>query len=118
MSYINLAKELRNNIMIMTSTFENNNLQVLNIGCRPYADDDADLILYVELASITGTTIPSNLYVKVNLYDSDENIYMTCSENINIKSFCGYDTIEINCYDSSHTLITAKSGKLYVVRDI
>ena len=116
MAYKAAASRLRKNIQIMTNTFEKNNLHVLNVGCKPYDDDDADLQVYVELESMDGESIPSNLYVKINLYDDEGNLYMIEDSLITASKFDGYDTIEINCYDSSHVLEIAKSGRLYVVK--
>ena len=114
MSYANAAKELKKNIQIMSSTFERNNLQVLNVACKPYGNNDADLRLFVEIASIEGDTIPADLNLKVNLYDADGDLYLLESSYLDSDSFQGYDTIEISCYDSGHTLDIARTGRLYV----
>lgn len=116
MNFRTAASKLRGSITVMTSTFELNNLQVLNIGCKPYKDDDGDLVVYVELSSIDGGTIPCDLSLKINLYDSEGNIYMINDYYISAESFTGYDTIEMDCFDSSHTLEIAVSGRLYVSR--
>lgn len=100
----------------MTSTFENNNLQVLNIACKPYGDDDPDLQIFVELASVNGNEIPGDLNIKINLYDGDGELYLTKSQYLAAESFGGYDTVEISCYDDSHTLDIARKGRLYVTR--
>ena len=116
MSYRNAAVELNKNIQIMESTFEANNLQVLGTACKPYADDDGDLILYIEVASISGSKIKNSVQIKVNLYNKDNSLYMSKSTWVSEDKFSGYDTFEIQCYDSSHTLDIAVKGRLYVTR--
>ena len=116
MSYTREAARLRENIQVITSTFESNNLRVLNIGCKPYNDDDADVSVYVEISTISGPSIPCDLEIKINLYDSNGILYMTKSEYLPEDEFNGYDTVEIECYDSSHTLERAVSGRLFVTR--
>ena len=55
MTYTEIAKQLKRNIQIMDNTFSANNLKVLDIACKPCENDDADIDLYVEVASITET---------------------------------------------------------------
>lgn len=112
-----LVRELLKNIQIMTSTFETNNLQVLNVGCKPYGEKDADLIVFVELASLKGSKIPTDVIVKINLYDSDGGLFLNCQERLYKVDFSGYDTITINCYDNGQTLIKAEKGRLFAVKD-
>ncbi len=116
MSYTREAARLRENIQVITSTFESNNLRVLNVGCKPYSDDDADALVFVELTTINGSSIPCDLEVKVNLYDSNGVLYMSNSEYLPEDEFSGYDTLQIQCYDSSHTLERAVSGRLFVTK--
>ena len=116
MSYANQAARLRSNIQIITNTFDSNNLKVLNIGCKPYSDDDADLYVYVEITTKNGSSIPCDLELKINLYDANGVLYMTNSEYIPEDEFGGYDTIEIQCFDSGHTLQKAVSGRLFVTK--
>lgn len=111
-----LAKELKKNIQIMTNTFESNNLQVLNIGCKPYSDNDSDFDLYVELAAISGSDLKYSCKAKINLYDEDNELYMTKEEDIYKDDFSGYDTITISCYDNRKTLKIATKGRLYLTK--
>ena len=64
MTYSEIAKQLKRNIQIMDNTFSANNLKVLDIACKPCADDDADFDLYVKVSSITGNTIPNDVCIK------------------------------------------------------
>lgn len=116
MSYREMAKELKKHIEVMTNTFEANNLKLEGMSCRACAEDDGDLSVYVELASIQGSSIPADVRVKINLYDADGEIYMTGEESLYEEDFAGYDTLELQCFDDCQTLDIAKSGKLYVVR--
>ena len=116
MDYKAAASRLRKNITIMKSTFDNNNLRVVNIGCKPYDDDDADLLFYVELESANGESIPCRLSLKINLYDSEGNLYMLEEDYLSPEQFNGYDTREIVFCDSSHVLEIARSGKIFVSR--
>lgn len=114
--YIPLAKELKKHIEIMESTFAANNLQVINVGCKPASDDDGDLEVYVELASINGSAIPCTLDIKINLYDESGDLYMTEDTTLFLNRFNGYDTVKIYCQDDSHTLEKAVKGRLFVVK--
>lgn len=116
--YENLAKELKKNIEVMTNTFEANNLQLLHLTVKPYSEEDADCSILVEVATISGTDIPRNgLNIKINLYDDNDELYLTEAYYINDESFSGYDTYEINCYDDSKTLKKAVKGRLYITRN-
>ena len=114
--YNPLAKELKKHIEIMESTFSANNLQVINIGCKPYEDNDGDLRVFVEIASITGSEISCDLNIKINLYDEDDYLYTTKSATVLKGRFSGYDTITITFFDNSHTLERAVKGRLFVAR--
>ncbi len=114
--YTPLAKELKKHIEIIESTFAANNLQVISLGCKPYEENDADLRVNIEIATISGSEIPSDLQIKINLYDEDDDLYMTNYIVMNKDKFSGYDTITINCYDNSHVLEKAVKGRLFVTR--
>lgn len=118
MSYADNAKQLKKNIQIMTKTFEKNNLQVLNIACKPYGENDGDLALYVELSTIEGDSIEEDVELKLNLYDSEGALYTNgcLSETIYEDEFCDYDTIIMHCYDEGHILDNAKKGRLFASR--
>ena len=116
MNNLSLAQEFKKHLEIMENTFTANNLQVVNVGCQPYDDEDADFRLYVELVSISGSSIPCTLGVKVNLYDEENSLYLTECTHLWQNKFSGYDTITISCEDNSRALQTAVKGRLYVVR--
>ena len=116
MDYRSAANRLRRNIQIMENTFANNNLQVLNIGCKPCDDEDGDVFVYVELSTIKGTRIPGNIKLKVNLYDIEGNLYLSSDTWIIAEEFCEYDTYSILCEDSTHALEYAVSGRLFASR--
>lgn len=112
--YTPLAKELKKHIEIMESTFAANNLQVINIGCQDVFD--GDLLVYVELATISETVLPNDISIKINLYDENGDIYMVGSHYVDKESFSGYDTITINCFDKSRVLEKAVKGRLFATR--
>lgn len=113
MDYRIAAKELKKNIQLMESTFTRSNLQVINISCKPmFEDDDAKLKVFVELSTISGTRIPTNTSIKINLYDSEDELYTSDETLIMQDLFNGYDTISIDIYDE-HTLEVAVKGRLY-----
>ncbi len=114
MTYEDVARELRKNIQILSNTFERANLQVLNIGCKPYSDTDPDAIFYVELSSLSGLNIPSTVEVKINLYNSDGEIICMSSEYLYGEEFSGYDTLSIT-FPNTNALDIAVSGRLYAV---
>lgn len=113
--YIPLAKKLKKHIEIMESTFAANNLQVINIGCKPASNIGGDLEVYVEIASVTGSNLPFSLYIKINLYDDNDDLFMTKESFIRDDRFNGYETITIYCNDS-HVLDKAVKGRLFVTR--
>ena len=116
MKYRIAAKNLNRRLQILESTFEENNLKVLATGCKPCNDNDGDLLVYVEMVSLTGKKIKNDLLLKINIYNADGELYMSDSEDIYADEFNGYDTITINCKDSHHVLDHAYNGKLYVVQ--
>ena len=46
---LNLAKALKENIMVIQNTFDNNNIKVLKIGVKAYSEDDSDMQLLLEI---------------------------------------------------------------------
>ena len=118
MSYTDVAKELKKNIQILTSSFEQNNLQILNLTCKPSSyGNDFDMEVLVEIASIEGARIPSHLYIKINLYDEDGELFSTNETLVEADTFNGYDTVVICCSDNnSRTLDVAVKGRIYVTR--
>ena len=114
--YEDLAKELKKNIEILHNMFEVNNLQILNLSVRPEGEDDADCNILLEIASIEGNSIPCDLLIKINLYDEDDEIYMTNSEFVLKDKFSGYDTFSIYCFDNSNTLLKAVKGRLFITK--
>ena len=116
MNYQYLANELRKKIQVLTNTFEAFNLQVLNIGAHACSDDDGDLEVLIEIASINGSTIPDDVTIKLNLYDESGSIYLHREESLYAEDFGGYDTIQIDCYDDKHTLERATRGRLFVTK--
>ena len=114
MKYRIAARNLNKRLQILESTFESNNLEVLATACKPYNDSNGDLLVYVELVSISGKRIKKDLSLKINLYDINGDLYMSDYQDIFASEFTGYDTITIECQDSHHVLDTAYKGKLYV----
>lgn len=111
--YEDLAKNLKNNIEIMTHTFKNNNLQILNIGIKRCGGDDADFDVLFEVSTIKGSSVENDLSVNLNLYNNDGEIIFHESFIINCDHFQGYDTGSINCYLDSKALLLASKGRLY-----
>ena len=111
--YEDLAKNLKNNIEIMTSTFENNNLQLLNTGIKNCGGDDADFSFIFEVSAKKGSSIKEDLSIGLNLYNKDGEIIYHDICVINCESFQGYDTETINCYLDGKALLLAAKGRLY-----
>lgn len=116
MDYSKQAKELGKNIEIMENTLNENNLRVLNIGVSYYDYDDGDCQIIVELSSIRGKEIPNDVFIKINLYDKDGDIYAMEDLLVERKHFEWYDTFNIEFYNNCETLKHAKTGRLYVKR--
>lgn len=111
--YEDLAKALKNNIEIMTHTFENNNIQIINTGIKKCSDDDADFTFLFEVSTIKGSSIENDLSVNLNLYNNDGEIILHESFIIDCDHFQGYDTGSISCYLDSKALLLASKGRLY-----
>lgn len=112
---LNLAKTLKENIIVIQNTFDNN-IKVLKIGVKPYSEDDSDMQLLLEIESIDGGNLANSIDIKINLYDKDDELYQVNSSYLDEDVFCGYDTVVINCYDDGQTLQKAVKGKLYVTK--
>ncbi len=110
------AKNLRKNIEVMTNTFDENNLQCLNIGCK-YIDDMKEpyLKILVEMSTINGPVEDDYLELKINLYDEDGDLFYTNSSSVEY-GMSGFDTLEISCGDKKNDLRRATKGRLYVAR--
>ena len=116
MNYNDLAKELKKNTDVVESTFEKNNLKLLRFRYRPYGEDDADCVLLIEFSADEGLEIPNSLFIKVNLYDDNDDIYLTDNTYINAETFSGYDTKALYLTDDSNALLRAKAGRIFVTR--
>lgn len=112
-SFADKAKELKKNIRIVKETFDDYDIEVLNIGCRAFSDKDADVVVLVEISRKSKEEMDTNLNLKVNLYDKDKELYLT-GEKFVPYTFTGYDTISIECKDHKNALKTAFTGKVYV----
>ncbi len=112
-SFADKAKELKKNIRIVKETFDDYDIEVLNIGCRAFSDKDADVVVLVEISRKSKEEMDTNLNLKVNLYDKDKELYLT-GEKFVPYTFTGFDTISIECKDHKNALKTAFTGKVYV----
>ena len=100
----------------MTSTFETNNLECLNIGCKYVADKkDPCLNIMVEMTTIQGPIKDSYPKLNINLYDGDDDLFFTEQSYIN-SHMSGFDTVVIECSDKNVDLRNAVRGRLYVTR--
>lgn len=115
--YDGLAKDLKKNTTIMTSLFQKNNLEVLSFSYRPYSDDDADCEMLIEISTCSGRTLTDDVAIKVNLYDSNDEICFTEEYRLYADEFEGYDTLSLALYDNGKTLLKAKSARLFVTRN-
>lgn len=111
--YEDLAKNLKKNIEIMTPTFINNNLQIINTGMKRLSREDGDFDYLIEISSITGGSIKRDLYINLNLYNSDGEIIFHDFVVVNRETFQGYDTISMCCYLDGEALLLAVKGRLY-----
>lgn len=112
--YLDLAKELKKNTDVMEMTFKKFNLQLIQFSYHPYSDNDADCDFLVELMSEDGDAIVDSVYLKINLYDENGDLFLNEYEFINHEDFSGYDTFKINLYDNGRTLLEAKSARIYM----
>lgn len=114
--YEDLAKELKKNTEIMTQTFERFNLQILSWSIKPvpsFGDKDADVDVFVELATISEEKIKKDCIIKINGYDEDGDICALAEGKINKDAFWGYDTIKMRLEDNEQLLKICKRARLY-----
>ena len=121
--YEDLAKELKRNTHILHSTFEQFNLKVLQVAYKPYGiegaeEPNADCDCLVELVSMNDEPMSKDAYIKVNLYDADENLISHDYQMIMSRDFSGYDTYSIYITNDSKTLLLAKSARVYLSKGI
>ena len=109
---IGFPKNLRRNTEIMTGTFEANNLQCLNIGCKYEIDKkDHNLYFYVEIATISGK-LDRMKTLHINLYDEDGDL---CdSDYTAVCTFSGLDTETISFSSKNDNLEKAVKARVYV----
>lgn len=112
--YIEFARELKRNTDVMEATFRKHNLKILQFSYQPYADDDADCEMLIEIGTIKDEDLTENVRIKVNLYNEYGELYDTSSGMIVAEDFDGYDTLKIHLYNNGRTLIEAKSARVYL----
>lgn len=112
--YIEFARELKRNTDVMEATFRKHNLKILQFSYQPYADDDADCEMLIEIGTIKDENLTENVRIKVNLYNEYGELYDTSSGMIVAEDFDGYDTLKIHLYNNGRTLIEAKSARVYL----
>ena len=121
--YEELAKELKKNTQIIQTTFSKFNLQVLQVGYRPYAEEgddepDADCDFMIEISSLDNAPMKCNAYIKINLYDENGDLIDHDNKLVIADEFSGFDTFKIMMTNDSKTLLRAKSAKVYMSMDI
>lgn len=110
-----IAKRLSKHIEVVDQMMSHLNLRVLNVSCRTGNSDGGCFTAYVEICSIDGNEIPSDVCIKMNTYDSDGNLVDTSNTSIRAKNFIGYDTVSIY-FSQDCALDEAASGRLYATR--
>ena len=109
MSYRNTAERLKNNIQIMSDTLKLYNLHVLNVSCKI---DDC-IFLDVEFESITGSSIPHDLLLEINLYNENDELCFSDKGFIFFDEFTGYDTKWFVFLGEKHLIESAAKGRLF-----
>ncbi len=89
-----IIQNLNSHTDIIEATFTNNNLKVIGTGfCS--VGDDGWLGFLIELVTLQGSSIKSNVDIKINMYSNDNTIIYSKAETIYSDYFSGYDTIHI-----------------------
>ena len=103
------AKELKKNTQVMLKTFEASGLELLNYS---YMLDGDTLHCLVEVSSVEDDPETDSFDIKLNLYDSDGDIYAVREESA--YEFTGYDTFDIWTRSFSKVRDRIKKARLYV----
>ena len=97
------AKKLRSNIETIQSTFDKYGLEVTGTGAS-FADclGGHAAKFYIEIAG-NPKVVADNLYMKVNVYDEDNQLLGSgsCNKSIDLGSFSGFDTYEVTVISST-----------------
>ena len=118
--YEDFAKALKKNTGIIQSTFNTFNLQVLQVGYRPYGvededeEADADCDFIIEVSTLNEGKMKCNGYIKVNLYDEEGDLISNDCIAVYSDKFSGYDTYKVMMINDRKTLLRAKSAKVYM----
>lgn len=88
---IEICRELSKHIDIMQQSFNQNNLDVLDAVCRSSAPG---LIVNVEVCAIEGASIPNDIKIKVDIYDSEGLVLDSGTSPFRKRRFDGYDTVK------------------------
>lgn len=110
------AGTLKSNTTIMSDTFRNFNMRVLNYSFKKNNGNDRDMQLIVELSSTNGNRLKSPVFLKANLYDSAGNIYMSEQYYIDDTIWGGYDTVTLYFWDDGQAMVKAKSARIYMTK--
>lgn len=111
-----IAKNLNKNVDVVESTFSQNNLQVISYGfCG--INESGNMALLIEIASINGNSISSNIDVKANFYDEDGIIIYSESTMVYEEDFTGYDTLKLCMWEDGLAFNVAKC-RLFSVRNL
>lgn len=102
------AKRLKQNTEIMENTFKANDLKIMGFSVK--AEEDGNCSFLIE---ISGGKIEECVSVKVNLYDSDGDIF-DIKDVLVTESFGGYDALKLEFYDEK-VFEKVVSARIYVV---
>lgn len=107
-------KELKKHINVMDQTFSRYGLKVGKIGVE-YADmfGGPGIRFFIEVISQNQETTTGSVKMKVNVYDSDDELISMDEEVIDLKKFSGFDTYKVTVFhDKIHD--NAKSARVYL----
>ncbi len=108
--------ELAKNTTILTSTFDQCNLNVVSLS---YNGDEEmniqDVWLEFSGDKISTPNKEKTLYFHINFY-GEKGLFLSANEPYEVNSFLGYDTVNINygLYKVKKLLEKATSAKLFV----
>lgn len=113
-SYEKEEKELKKHIDVMDKTFSRYGLKVGKIGVE-YADmfGGPGIRFFIEVMSQNQVDATGSVKLKVNVYDSDDELISMDEEEIDLKKFSGFDTYKVTVFhDTIHD--NAKSARVYL----
>lgn len=113
MKFKQQIKELREKTVLLPETFEKYGLVVESIGFSEIEEDSFNVL--VEIVSKKATGIKEDIYIKVNSYDEEGQLFAMAEATLYESSFDGYDTLSLFLHEPE-VLNRVQKLRLYATR--